>query len=463
MNPALGRLVFTIGDRLGRDPIIPVLQELQRTEHLPEPELRQLTWRRLSDLLGYASAHVPYYRRVLKGIPLADIKALDDLQALPILTKADVQTHADELLPDGWRPRSNPDGTSGSTGQPLKFQIDTAARAHFLAAKLRGESWYGVSFGDPVARVWSVPLLRYPRLREQFKDISLNRVRLSLFDMTDATMAAFIRRCQRFRPRLLYGYASSVARLAHFVVQNNLSGSLPSLRAVATTCETLFDYQREVIRKAFGVPVASEYGCTEVGVIAYQCPMGSFHIASENVIVEILRDGRPVPPGETGTVVVTGLHNRSTPFIRYEVGDYGSLSPEPCPCGRTLPVMGPMLGRTVESLVMHDGRYLPAWIFDYAIRKVNAGGAAVNEFRVVQTAIDCFRVDVVPGREYSNRAETSLRHELEHHLGKTVQIQIQVVGSLPRTSSGKLRYFVSELPNATASAKSLIDQPGERG
>lgn len=448
MRTEVGQLLFRLGDRLNNpEGILSVLDQLQYSQWLPEHELRQLSWTRFQALLHYAYTNVPYYRRALDtaGIHPSDITEPQHISRIPILRKADVQAAGHSIRPARLRRGAVPVDTSGSTGKHLSFLVEKVARSHFLAAQLRGLSWYGIQPGEPMARVWGVPFRLYPRLRERVKDRILNRLRLSVFDMDSMGMRRFIQLCRVFRPSVLYGYASAVARLAQFVNSEGLSDAVRSLRVAATTSEVLYAHHRQAIHEAFAVPVANEYGCCEVGIIAYQCPEGALHIAVENVLVEVVRDGQPVQPGESGTILVTGLLNRATPFIRYELGDIGALEPNPCRCGRGLPTMSPVVGRTTDWVQTRDGQSIPAHVFMYAMGTGIADRWGIREYRVIQQSLDHFRVQVVPSSSYRPEVEQSFAAELRRHIGATANVSFEQLNDLPKDPSGKLRYFVSEI------------------
>jgi phenylacetate-CoA ligase len=234
----------------------------------------------------------------------------------------------------------------------------------------------------------------------------------------------------------MYGYASALHLLA---VAWARTGRRPpaGLRAVFTTAEPLFDWQKKAIESAFGCPAAVEYGCRDGGLAALECPEGGLHIAAEHMVVEI---ADPDAEGR-GEIVLTNLDSRALPIIRYRTGDIGSLDGTPCPCGRGLPRLGAVEGRRTDFLVTPRGRVLHALSVIYPLREMTA----IREFRVVQESIDRVVVRVVPERPLGAVGRADLARPLEALLGPDVRVEVEEVAAIPRTASGKFRYVESRI------------------
>ena len=154
------------------------------------------------------------------------------------------------------------------------------------------------------------------------RDWLTNEMLLSAFDLAEQSVGLFVERLRCFRPKCIFGYPSSIALFAQMAERAGHDLARLGVAAVFCTAEVLYDHQKSTISRAFGgVPVVNGYGSREGGFIAHECPAGHMHITSENVIVEFIREGRPVAPGEDGEIVVTHLDNHAMPFIRYRTGD----------------------------------------------------------------------------------------------------------------------------------------------
>jgi phenylacetate-CoA ligase len=206
------------------------------------------------------------------------------------------------------------------------------------------------------------------------------------------------------------------------------------------TSERLYDDQRECIGKVFGCRVANGYGGRDAGFIAHECPAGNLHITAEDVIVELLDEsGEPVPAGQVGEIVVTHLATPDFPFIRYRTGDMGVQSGKACACGRGLPVLDEVQGRSTDFVVAQDGTVMHGLALIYVLRDLPGVGA----FKIVQHTLDHTEVLVVPGQGWSDAHPDTIVRGLQARLGQGVRISVQQVDQIPPEKSGKFRYIVS--------------------
>ena len=173
---------------------------------------------------------------------------------------------------------------------------------------------------------------------------------------------------------------------------------LPELRVVCTTGEPLYPHQRALIEQVFGVPAANEFGSRDIGFTAHETPQRQMLLMSESIILEVLdREGRPVPPGELGEAVMTGLCSDAQPFIRYRTGDMVRMGAEGCRDGRGLHVLSEVLGRTTDFVVRSDGTIMHALAVIYVLRAVEG----IAEFKFIQHTVRDVEVLVVPGAGWS--------------------------------------------------------------
>ena len=234
----------------------------------------------------------------------------------------------------------------------------------------------------------------------------------------------------------MYGYASAIALLAGYFQRENLDPPR-GLRAVFTTAEPLFPFQRATIQAAFGCAVAVEYGCRDGGLVALECPEGGLHIFAEGMHVEILD---PDAEGR-GEIVLTNLESRAFPIIRYRTGDIGSLDHTPCRCGRTLPKLKGIEGRRTDFLVTPAGRVFHALSAIYILREQ----PWIREFRVIQEAVDHLVIQVVPTLRMAPADEAALRAKFVAVFGADVSVEVAEFSAIPRTAAGKFRYVESKV------------------
>jgi len=214
------------------------------------------------------------------------------------------------------------------------------------------------------------------------------------------------------------------------------------VRVAFVTSERLYDDQRADIEAVFGCRVANGYGGRDAGFIAHQCPEGSMHITAEDIIVETVdAAGRSSAPGEAGEIVVTHLATRDFPFIRYRTGDVGVLDQRLCACGRGLPILSEIQGRTTDFVVARDGTVMHGLALIYVVRDI----PGVERFKIVQEDLEHTRVLVVTGPEFDPSALLVIEQGIGQRLGEGVTVTVEQVADIPAEASGKFRYITSRI------------------
>lgn len=425
------------------------LAELERSQWQSRSEIEAYQQRKLNRLLQTALAHSPWHARRLRAAGLERAVreggvALADLAQLPAMDKQDARDNVEQLV---WR--AAPGGvfkynTGGSSGQPLIFHYGRERQASDAAGRMRARRWWGVEPGEREVYLWGAPveLNKTDRIKT-LRDRLVNQLVLNAFEMSPGQMEAYIEAIQAFRPKCLYGYASSVALLAAHAEAKGRRLGVPGLRVVCTTGEPLYDHQRELIGNVFGVPVANEYGSRDIGFTAHETPHGQMLLMSESLLLEVLDpQGNPVAPGEMGEAVMTGLCSEAQPFIRYRTGDMVRMSPETDQDGRGLPVIEAVVGRHTDFIVRADGTIMHALAVIYVLRAVEG----VGEFKIVQHAADTIEVLVVPTQRWHAQAPAQITQGLQARLGADVRVELRVLEAIPAEASGKHRYVVSHVP-----------------
>lgn len=452
MLPFISRhLICPVHERLLNRPTFRCLRELEWSQWASPDDLKTLQQAKLRRLLQHAGAHTPFYRERFRKAEI-DVNADDPfemLKCLPLLDKDDIRASLDDML---WH--EAPAGlfrhnTGGSTGEPLIFFFDRRRQAYDQAARARSHRWFNVNVGEREVYLWGSPIevSRTDSLK-RLRDTLFNHRLVNAFDMSPERMDDYLGVLKRYRPACLFGYPSSIALLAEHAQARCRPLKTPGLRAVFVTGEVCYPHQRDAIAAQFGVPVADEYGSREAGFIAHECPMGEMHVTAENVIIEIIEDGRPVPVGESGEIVATHLDAYAMPFIRYRTGDRGRLKPGRCRCGRGLPLMDMVHGRTTDFLYLPDGTIKHALSIIYPLRAMRG----VRRFRVTQHEDYTITIHVV----CDDRAERITRETVAKGVRPVLQDQVdlcvKLVDRIPFTDSGKYRYVVSHAKPATRPA-----------
>jgi len=435
---------------LRRRPTLGHLKRLERTQWCSRDELQGLQQVELDKLLHHAWQRVPHYRRCFDQLGLVpqDIRRLEDLRKLPILTR-DIATEQFEARKSKAPPLPDIDkATSGTTGRPLVFAYDRGSEYWRQATKLRGYAWAGYQLGDRSLHFWGSPPLAPPPILKRAKvslDHAVRRERLvDCTDRSDAALDRVVQLIRKSRPSVLLCYAQAGAALARYVNQTG-ARDWPDLPVIAAA-ERLFSSDRQALERAFGPGVFETYGSREVMLIAAECEAHrGLHVSMENLIVEIVvrddRGERAAEPGELGEVVVTDLHNYGAPFIRYLTGDLATpRAAGRCACGRSLDMLEAVEGRSTETLRDGAGRAVSGLFFNVLFAAL---ADKVRHFQVVQRRDRAIELRLVPTKLFDDvLLEQVQRHCVSHIPG--VPLRIEIVEELLPDPGGKLRVVVVE-------------------
>ena len=437
-------IVFPLHEKLKKHTTVQVRKDMERNQWLSAQELEEIQLGNLRNFLADIGTHVPYYRELFQslGFDPNKLSSIEQLQQLPLTGKPEIRANQDQLKADDavGLARFN---TGGSSGEPLIFYIGSKRVSHDVAAKWRATRWWDVDIGDPEIVVWGSPieLGAQDRVR-QIRDKLFRTQLLPAFEMSEEKLDGFIATIQQVKPPMLFGYPSALAHIAGHAQKRGVDLSNIGIRVAFVTSERLYDYQREKIEQVFGCPVANGYGGRDAGFIAHQCPEGSMHITSEDIVVEIVGvDGQVLPMGESGEIVVTHLATRDFPFVRYRTGDVGILSDELCACGRGLPVLKEVQGRSTDFLIAQDGTVLHGLALIYILRDL----PGIASFKITQESLDLTCVDIVRNDQYEASNELAIIEVFKQRLGDDVEVQIGYCGEIKPEKSGKFRYVVSRI------------------
>ncbi|MFT7617490.1 MAG: phenylacetate-CoA ligase [Planctomycetota bacterium] len=434
------RFIYPLHERLRGRSTYRFLNSFRETERLPLESIREVQNTSLVKLAVHAGTNVPWWRAFFRDSELNPETIVDreSLSQLPTMDKAFIREHLEDLVAENWRDRVFKLETGGSSGVPLVFYTDKERESSQLAAKARAREWWDIHFGDRQIDLWGSPIELGANDRMRLmKDRLLNFRLLSAFELSDEKMADYRSVLEEHKCEFIYGYASVLARYAGFLKDKGENLKSLKMKAVISTAELLVPEDRTLIEEIFGCPVVNEYGCRDGGYIAQSCPEGNMHIAADTVIVEILDDdGKPVKPGEVGEITVTNLHSFGMPLIRYRLGDRAALSPDSCPCGRSLPLLSELFGRSTDTLITPSGNRIHGLGAMYILRVL----PEVANFQVIQGSVDHLQVLVVAtnGANLDPLSET-IRTGFDQLLGPGVETSVEFVEAIPVLASGKMR------------------------
>lgn len=403
------------------------LRKLQRNLERSAGELRALQESKLCVLVEHAYRNVPYYRSLFNeaGLSPENIQSLDDLPRIPVSTREALQSEPLDRRMDLAldRAQCREFRTSGSSGKPLSIiltnnEVRTRQMVHFRALLLAGFRW-----NDQLLQL-GLPGRRRAGLHERLGLFRSERIQ------RDVPIEKQYQRIREVNPSFLWAAPSKLQVMCDHTGRPMNEWMQP--RVVITSSEMLQAQLAQRIDDELGAERLNFYGCMETGRIAYECSAHrGLHINTDQVIIECVRDGQPVPPGEPGLVVVTALNAFGSPFIRYELGDIGRLLAEPCSCGSPFPLMGPPEGRTYELVILPSGRTITPFLINHWVNESSRG----SHFRVIQHRPDHLEVLFVNNVEDGNAVASRLRERFERELVEPVKVDVRQVDSIPDDGS----------------------------
>ncbi|WP_448212538.1 phenylacetate--CoA ligase family protein [Colwellia sp. MEBiC06753] len=437
-------VLFPLHEWLKKHDTVRIRKKLEQSQWQTKDEITNDAEYRLQDFIAKVINNVPYYQQVFKELDLtaSNIKTKADLVKLPFLDKAAIRANFDSIK-STTAGATQPFTTGGSSGTPLTFLLTNERVSHDVAEKWRATRWWGVDIGDKEIVAWGSPIELGAQDKVRIMRDKLFRSTLvPAFDMNEAKLLAFISQIKQIKPQMLFGYPSVYALIAKTAQSHQIDLTQLGIKVVFVTSERLYPYQRELIEQVFAAPVANGYGGRDAGFIAHECPSGSMHISAEDIIVEIIdSQGNVLPDGESGEIVVTHLATSDFPFIRYKTGDIGTISTKHCACGRGLPVLENIEGRTTDFVVAKDGTMMHGLALIYIVREMQG----IEAFKIIQQSLDLTTVQVVPTNKLTKEMIEQITQGFKKRLGDTVEIEVEQVSSIAAEQSGKFRYVISKV------------------
>jgi phenylacetate-CoA ligase len=384
-------------------------QAICRNQWTKKEKIAEFQERMLRRLVRYAYAEIPFYKHRFRsaGLKPSDIRSLDDLVKIPVLTKRDLVANYNSVVNPAFVHGTHRSG--GTTGLRLKWAFSRACADLFPRTLWRGLGWSGWT---PDKKIISF----YSRVIGSVTEKSL----IFREAFSPARIEQDLEAAEKFSPDYAYCYASSAYLVARYLLRERRT--LP-LSGVITTSDTLFPHYRKMIGEAFCCDVYNNYGCGDGGAWGAECSEHTgFHQDFERSIIEF---------DETGRMLVTDLWNYAMPFIRYENGDTGEFIGKDCPCGRDMPLFH-VIGRINDCIILPDRIIPPVTISQLLIQP------ALLDIRVIQHATDHCEIQYEPSSGYGEKecisAMSSFLPLLE---GCTVEIHR--VDTIERPSSDKQR------------------------
>jgi phenylacetate-CoA ligase len=386
-----------------------------------------------------------YYRETMDAARLrpADIRGLDDLPKLPLLSRARVRERLPDLLTAARPQHSWRHGhTSGTTGSPLSVFYDRATCIQNNAQDRRQKIWGGMGAGDWIGMFLGRVIVPTRQQRPPFWRVNViqREVWFSSFHMSEQSLAAYVAEIRRRGLRFLEGYPSTLFILATYLRR---TGQTLPMQAVFTSSETLHAVQRETIEQSFACRLFDFYGLAERTIFAAECEAHTGrHLAEDFGYTEIVDEaGTPVAAGEWGYLVGTSLHNRAMPMLRYRTNDVSRVLDATCRCGRRFRVLDPVTTKAEDVIMVADGRLISPSILTHPFKPFHQ----LVKSQIVQETLDRVVVRLVAGPGFTADHQAELIAGVEARLGDGVRVAVELVQDIPPERSGKYRWVISHV------------------
>lgn len=431
--------LFDFSLKISGFPIDEARLEFDNILEIPEASYESYILGKRKQIVDFHLKNNTFYNQLASG------KTSVQWDALPVLTKKELQQPLDLRLSQSFTVKNVfVNKTSGSSGDPFIFAKDNYSHAMTWASNMYRFGWYGIDFNSSYqARFYGIPLDFIGNKKERLKDFLSHRFRFPIFDLSDPVLEKFLGHFKRKNFDYINGYTSSIVLFAKYLERKDitLKDICPTLKVCIVTSEMLFEKDKILMEKQFGVPIVNEYGASELDLIAFENQNGEWQVNAETLFVEILDDaGQPVPYGTQGRVVITSLYNKAHPFIRYDIGDIGILDPKST---FKKPILKQLTGRTNDIAVLPSGKKSPGLTFYYVTKSIIEDDGNVKEFIIRQTKIDSFEIEYVSEVELASEQIAKIEDAISLYLEPNLKFTFLRKASLARTNRGKLKQFQS--------------------
>jgi phenylacetate-CoA ligase len=415
------------------------LRKLQRNLELPRSRIHEIQRNKLRLLVSHAYEHVPYYRQLFDSnrIKPEDISGVEDLNKIPVTDKAVMRSlKRTDIIAKNIDLRECVEVfTSGSTGMPANIYFTRADYELLDLVYLRSFLANGLRFRHKRAFILDPHSFETKKCWYHWFGLA-TYVNISCFLETEKQVQVL----KDKMPDFIHGYPSSLSQIAKFILDFGIEGVRPHI--ISTSAELLHQKDRQLIDSAFGAVIYDRYAARECGNIAWECnEHKGYHINIDSIVVEFLKDGRPVDPGERGDVVVTNLHSYAMPFIRYRIGDVAVPSYKECPCGIKLPLMEIIEGRDEDFIVLKNGKKISPMMVTCTLDHI----PGLRQFRVIQEDVGLLIAVLAKGEGFGADTVHRVEKQLKTILDEEMDIKCELVDNIPREPSGKVRAVVSRL------------------
>lgn len=404
------------------------LDFLMKSYYWDKETIEEYQLKQLRELLMWVKENSLYYKSILSKLDVTSF-TLSDMKDIPILTKSSLRAQFDEILTS--HKNVNMFYTSGTSGTPLKIGLSNREWATENAFIWRQRKLAGISRFDRIATFGGRNIVAVDEMKKFWRrNFTNNQLLFSAYHMMDENMYIYIDKYNRWKPDYIQGYPSSIHIIAKYAMNNNILLNKP--KAIFTSSETLLNYQKRDIESAFGTKIYDFYGSTERAGIITQCSEGNYHVNVESGFLEII----------DSKFYWTSFINKTTPIIRYDIGDTGKygISTDGCKCGSNFPIISDLSGRVEDYVFTKDLR--PLGRLDHIFKN----DMNIKEAQIVQEKIGEVFIRIVPDMNFNlEEVKSKIDNAFTERVGNSLEVKIEVCDYINKTKNGKFKFVISNV------------------
>lgn len=398
-------------------------------------EIRAWQTEQLTKIVDQAYNHTIYWRRIFdeRQLKPSDIRTFADLQKLPVLTKADIRAHYEEMIPDNVENfRYRKAQTGGTTGEPMRYLVDENVWGYVSAEKIVAWQTTNYHFGDKFMALGSASIFKKnaPLVR-RILDVIRNERPYNSLNMDGNMCLQYIEILKENHIHYIYGYASAIYLLAKYALDNDIDVS--HVHDIFTTSENLTDVYRETIEKAFGCRVMDCYGARDAAITAHEISPGNYYLGY-SAFVEIIDEFEAMK----GTLLSTNLLNMAFPMLRYNYGDIAELDNQSTMYNGQ--VLHQIYGRISDVLRLDNGHVLTSPGYTILMKSFD-----VKAYEIQKLSGSAVRMQVVVADGWNKEQEEKLIKEMHRFVGEGCEFTLEYVDEFQELRNGKRRYFMNDL------------------
>jgi len=425
------------------------LKQLEESQFWPRQGIIELQFSRVKRLLIHAYQYTDFYKKRFDdvGFDPFQFAYLSDLKKIPLLTKKQIRGNFQGLISKRHnKSELHFSETGGTTGVKMKFYRDNACLSPKEAALYRFEKWAGWDFGQRMGLVWTAQqdyVGHWTKKAKIKNELFGRRVVFPAAILDEESISHYVNLLIRKRPVMIRAFTSPIYEVSKYITDNNIDEI--ELNGVITTGEPLYDHQRRLISSAFHCDVFDSYRSREAGPLAQECEEHhGLHINAESLYIEVVPPDKKedYDPG-IGDIVVTDLMNLGMPLIRYKMGDMGIISRRQCPCGRGLPLLEQITGRSADMLFTPDGKQITAG--SLVLYLVDEAPGTLGQVQIIQDKRDHLLIRMTPDPLPSDEIKNYQKKTVKRLFGSDMRVSFEIVAEIPRSKSGKYQFTKYQL------------------